>query len=100
MSSRDWALTALVGFLIAAIALFFNATVALAIFRFGAVLALVWAIFDPWLKKHLFVWLRPGPKTRPISTDPTTALLVSLEDEQWSSFHHKARFLRIKFKVR
>jgi len=45
-------------------------------------------------------WLRRSPRTESISTDPTNALSVSLEDEQWSNFRHEARFLKLKVRIR
>jgi 4-hydroxybenzoate polyprenyltransferase len=57
MSSRDWALTVFVACVIAVIALAFG-NLALAVFLLLGVLALAWAIFDPWLKRHL---LAGGP---------------------------------------
>jgi hypothetical protein len=64
MSSRDWALTVFVACVIAAIALFFKASIALTLFIFLAILALAWAIFDPWLKRHL-----PFSPKQPASPD-------------------------------
>jgi hypothetical protein len=47
------------------------------------------------------VWERLGvrAKAEQFSTDAKRALVVSLLDEQWTSFRHKARFLRIKYQV-
>jgi len=62
MSTRDWAGTVFVACLIAVIALYFRANVALVVFIFIGVLALAWAILDPWLKRHVLARLRSLPK--------------------------------------
>ena len=96
MSRRDWALTIFIGSALAAIALIFRAPVAVAVFIFLAVLALSWAIFDPWLERQF--WQR-GPRTKEISTDSNRALRVTLVREDWSSFQHEARQLRLRVRI-
>ncbi len=41
----------------------------------------------------------PEPRTTAVSSDPSNALAISLLDERWSSFQHKVRFLRVRYKV-
>jgi hypothetical protein len=61
-----------------------------------ALLIAGWSALELWGP----AWWRRYPRTERISTDPTDALAVSWQQEQWSSFQHKARFLRIQYEVR
>jgi hypothetical protein len=61
----------------------------------GVVGGLLGMTLDGWR-----AWGGARPRTTAATTDPQRALVVSLIDEQWRSFQHKARFLLINYRIR